>query len=66
MTDCTHHWTIESPNGPTSQASCKLCGQTKVFFNGYKRSAGAYNAWAGRPMSAVALRDTLPAEDYDG
>ena len=31
--DCRHHWMIESPNGPTSQGVCKLCGQRGEFKN---------------------------------
>jgi hypothetical protein len=31
--DCTHHWVIESANGPTSLGRCKLCGGRREFFN---------------------------------
>lgn len=34
MTECTHHWLISSPNGPTSHGECKHCGITKDFSNG--------------------------------
>ena len=30
---CTHHWLIDKPNGPTSQAACKLCGERAEFRN---------------------------------
>ena len=30
---CTHHWMIERPNGPTSQAVCKICGEQAEFRN---------------------------------
>lgn len=36
MTDCTHRWIIEEPNGPTSLGTCKHCGATKEYANGYK------------------------------
>lgn len=29
----THFWVIESPNGPTSQGTCKLCGNEREFRN---------------------------------
>ena len=31
--DCMHHWMIESPNGPTSQGVCKICGVRSEFRN---------------------------------
>ncbi len=34
--DCAHHWAIESPNGPTSNGTCKRCGEIKEFKNSIK------------------------------
>ena len=31
--DCAHHWMIDRPNGPTSRAICKLCGESAEFTN---------------------------------
>ena len=28
-----HHWLIESPNGPTSVGTCKVCGLIREFKN---------------------------------
>ncbi len=30
---CAHHWQIDTPNGETSDASCKFCGATRSFAN---------------------------------
>ena len=30
---CSHHWVIESPNGPTSTGECKICGKVREFKN---------------------------------
>jgi hypothetical protein len=30
---CAHHWLIESPNGPTSRGTCKVCGELREFKN---------------------------------
>jgi hypothetical protein len=30
---CAHHWLVEPVNGPTSEARCKHCNETRVFFN---------------------------------
>ncbi len=31
--ECTHHWIIESPGGPTSRGVCKFCGARDAFSN---------------------------------
>ena len=31
--DHGHHWMIESPNGPTSRGTCKVCGVIREFKN---------------------------------
>lgn len=31
--DCQHKWLIESPNGPTSNGKCLLCGEEGEFKN---------------------------------
>ena len=30
---CAHHWQIATPDGETSDASCKICGATRSFAN---------------------------------
>ncbi len=30
---CAHQWDIETPNGPTSEGVCSMCGETKDFAN---------------------------------
>lgn len=30
---CCHYWVVESPNGPTSRGTCKLCGAVREFEN---------------------------------
>ena len=36
--DCMHHWMIESPNGPVSMGTCKICGETAEFKNSIQGS----------------------------
>ena len=31
-----HHWLIKSQDGPSSEAVCKQCGESRDFVNGYK------------------------------
>ncbi len=30
---CPHHWVIDTPNGPTSVGTCKMCGEKQEFVN---------------------------------
>ena len=30
---CSHHWVIDTPNGPTSIGTCKLCSAKQEFIN---------------------------------
>jgi len=30
---CAHHWVIETPSGPVSQGTCKVCGEEREFEN---------------------------------
>jgi hypothetical protein len=31
--DCRHRWLIATPNGPTSEGVCRLCGARRDFRN---------------------------------
>ena len=36
---CTHHWILQTPNGPTSEGTCKRCHLTREFVNYLDASA---------------------------
>ncbi len=36
--DCTHHWVLGRPNGPTSEGVCKICGDRSEFPNSITRT----------------------------
>ena len=33
MSECIHHWVLESPNGSECKGKCKKCEEAKVFMN---------------------------------
>lgn len=33
VSNCAHHWVIESPAGPVSRGQCKRCGEEREFLN---------------------------------
>ncbi len=47
--DHSHHWMIETQDGPASSAVCRTCGDKRDFDNAFRRSA----SWRGvRPVSS--------------
>lgn len=38
VSECVHHWMIESPNGPVSMGTCKVCGESSEFKNSIQGS----------------------------
>ena len=40
---CQHQWIIDSPNGPSSNGVCRLCGEEKQFLNYIEGSAWGYD-----------------------
>ncbi len=38
---CTHHWVIDTPEGPFSKGRCRLCGEEREFSN----SAETWGGW---------------------
>lgn len=57
LSDCTHHWVIESPHGPVSAGVCKLCNAEREF-----RNSLPYNGWEADPTRARHHRHTLGAK----
>ena len=33
VSECVHHWVIDTPSGPASRGRCKLCGGEREFKN---------------------------------
>lgn len=46
---CRHHWLIESPHGPTSLGTCKLCGAQEEF-----RNSACDWLWEDEPLSELS------------
>ncbi len=43
---CTHHWIIETPDGPISKGQRQLCGEERDFNNSTEYRGGS---WTNRP-----------------
>ena len=55
---CTHHWLIDPPAGPSSRGRCKRCGEERYFIN-----STADWVWDGAPKDSLsgtqAVRSTV-------
>lgn len=46
-----HHWIIESPNGATSEGTCKICGIKKDFRNSEKDEFNKFDRVKGKTLT---------------
>ena len=50
VVSCTHHWIIDTPDGPVSKGRCKLCRQVREFSN-------SVETWGGWTNRSQMIRD---------
>ncbi|MEX0682637.1 MAG: hypothetical protein WD904_01100 [Dehalococcoidia bacterium] len=54
---CAHHWQIDTPNGETSEGTCKRCGATRAFLNYSQRKMMVRSVkTAAAPATTQSLR----------
>ncbi len=39
---CSHHWVIQTPDGPVSIGRCKVCGEEREFNNSAEYRPGGW------------------------
>jgi len=56
--ECRHRWLIASPNGPTSEGVCRVCGARRDFRNSSDDyiSDGTAGALRGSPLPLEIAR----------
>ena len=69
---CCHHWVIQPADGPISNGSCQVCGETREFKNyvesatwGDSRTASKGGSASGASESTSDDQD-MSAPDTDG
>ena len=53
--ECAHHWMIETPNGESSQASCKHCGKIRDFLNYSQRKVMTRSVKPAAPQTKLSV-----------
>ncbi len=64
---CRHHWVIEPADGPISDGSCQVCGETREFKNYVESATWGDSRTTGKGSSASATTgSTSDDQDADG
>ena len=64
-TVCRHHWVIQPADGPVSNGSCQICGETREFKNYVESASWGYSRITNKNASATAV-STSDDEDIRG
>ncbi|MDA0264082.1 MAG: hypothetical protein O3A93_04625 [Chloroflexi bacterium] len=59
---CRHHWVIQPADGPVSNGSCQVCGETREFKN-YVESATWGDSRASKASGASATAESTSDDD---
>lgn len=63
---CVHHWLLEPPAGPTSEATCERCDAVREFSNGEQQiSMREANRVYYDGLRAAGERPAVLAEDVE-
>ena len=63
-TVCRHHWVIQAADGPVSNGSCRVCGETREFKN-YVESASWGDSRISKRNSSAAIGVVSTSDDED-
>ena len=63
---CRHHWVIQPADGPVSNGSCQVCGETREFKNYVESATWGDNRMTSKSSSESAVvSSTSDDEDMD-
>ena len=63
-TECRHHWVIQPADGPVSNGSCRICGESREFKNYVESATWGDSRIANKGSSASAgVESTSDDED---
>ena len=63
---CRHHWVIQPADGPVSNGSCQICGETREFKNYVESASWGDSRVANKNSSASAsVESTSDDEDIN-
>ncbi|PKB70557.1 MAG: hypothetical protein BZY87_09900 [SAR202 cluster bacterium Io17-Chloro-G6] len=60
---CCHHWVISPAEGPVSNGSCKVCGETREFKNYVESATWGDSRTTGKGSSASATSESTSDDE---
>ncbi len=64
---CRHHWVIQAADGPVSNGSCRICGETREFKNYVESASWGDSRISNKNSSAsTGVESTSDDEDISG
>ncbi len=63
-TECRHHWVIQPADGPISNGSCRICGESREFKN-YVESATWGDSRVTNKDSSASASAASTSDDED-
>ena len=63
---CCHHWVIQPADGPISNGSCQVCGETREFKNYVESATWGDSRTTGKGSAAVAGSESTSDDEDTG
>ena len=63
VSTCRHHWVIQPADGPVSNGSCQVCGETRDFKNYVESATWGDSRITNKASSATSEESTSDDED---
>ncbi|MBC8281809.1 MAG: hypothetical protein H8E48_13575 [Chloroflexi bacterium] len=63
VSTCRHHWVIQPADGPVSNGSCQVCGETREFKNYVESATWGDSRITNKAATASTAESTSDDED---
>ena len=63
---CRHHWVIQPADGPVSNGSCRICGESREFKNYVESATWGDSRIANKDSSASASVESTSDDEDTG
>ena len=64
LAGCRHHWVIQPADGPVSNGSCQICGESREFKNYVESATWGDSRISGKSASASAIVESTSDDEY--
>ena len=61
---CRHHWVIQPADGPVSNGSCQVCGESREFKNYVESATWGESRISGKSASANSIAESTSDDEY--